>query len=110
MSYKNFKKAMELAKTLPGYKIHDCCSDKAMDELESYLGFKLSKQHYEFLRQGALEVQACIFCANFKDSHYSSMDVIANSELNKKYNLKVDDKCVPVLKEDEWINYLNIIS
>lgn len=50
MSYKNFKKAMELAKTLPGYKIHDCCSDKAMDELESYLGFKLSKQHYEFLR------------------------------------------------------------
>lgn len=107
MSYKNFKKAMELAKTLPGYKIHDCCSDKAMDELESYLGFKLSKQHYEFLRQGALEVQACIFCANFKDSHYSSMDVIANLELNKKYNLKAEDKCVPVLEEDEWINYLN---
>ena len=107
MSYKNFKKAMEFAKTLPSYKIHDCCSDKAMDELESYLGFKLSKQHYEFLRQGALEVQACIFCANFKDSHYSSMDVIANLELNKKYNLKAEDKCVPVLEEDEWINYLN---
>lgn len=107
MSYENYKKAMELAKTLPNYKIYDCCSNNAMDELEDYLGFELSKQHYDFLRQGALEVSGRIFCANFKDAHYTSMDVIANLEMNKKYNLTVEDKFVPILEEDEWINYLN---
>ncbi len=107
MSYENFEKAMELAKTLPDYKIYDCCSDKAMDELEDYLGFDLSKQHYEFLRKGALEVWAYEFCANFKNSHKTSFDIIAHLEINKKYGLKVDKKFVPLIDEDEWSNYLN---
>lgn len=107
MSYANYKKAMELAKALPGYKIYDCCSTKAMDELEDYLGFELSKQHYDFLRRGALEVNGNIFCANFDDAHYTSMDIIANLEMNKNNNLTVEDKFVPLLEEEEWINYLD---
>lgn len=54
MSYKSFKEELELAKELPDYKIYDTCSDKAMDELEDYLGFELSKQHYELLKLGCM--------------------------------------------------------
>ncbi|MGN0528891.1 MAG: hypothetical protein ACI4IE_07125 [Eubacterium sp.] len=107
MSYENFEKALELAKTLPGYKIYDCCSDKAMDELEDYLGFDLSKQHYELLREGCLSYPGNFIVSNFKNSHTTSMDIIGFLELDKKYGLKVDKGFVPVIEEDEWHNYLN---
>ncbi len=107
MSYENFEKALELAKTLPDYKIYDCCSDKAMDELEDYLGFELSKQHYEFLRKGHFTVWVYDFTANYEDIHRSSADIIGFLELDKKYALKVDKGFVPIIEEDEWHNYLN---
>lgn len=107
MSYANFKKALELAKTLPDYNIYDCCSDKAMDELEDYLGFDLSKQHYEFLRKGALEVGGYEFVANFEKSAKTAGDIKAFLEIDKKYELITDKGFVPVLAEDEWTNYLN---
>ncbi|MDE6658940.1 MAG: hypothetical protein K2K01_02340 [Eubacterium sp.] len=107
MSYENFEKALELAKTLPDYTIYDCCSDKTMDELEDYLGFELSKQHYELLRKGCLSYPGNFIVSNFKDSHTSGMDIIGHLEINKKYGLKVDAKFVPFIDEDEWRNYLN---
>lgn len=107
MSYENFERALDLAKTLPDYKIYDCSSDKAMDELEDYLGFELSKQHYEFLRKGALEVGGYAFVANFEKSAKTAEDVKAFLEIDKKYALITDKGFVPVLAEDEWTNYLN---
>lgn len=107
MSYKNFNEALELAKKLPDYEIYDCCSDKAMDELEDYLGFGLSKQHYEFLRMGAFNVWAYDFTANYEGVCENSGDVKSFLELEKRDGLKVDDGFVPILEEDEWINYLN---
>ena len=107
MSYSNFKKALEQAKTLPEYKIYDCCSDKAMDELEDYLGFELSRQHYEFLRLGALEVRYFEFYANFKDMHTMAPDIIFDYESNKKNGFVMREKCVPLLEEDEETYYLD---
>ncbi len=107
MSYKNFRKALTLVKTLPDYKVYDCCSDKAMDELEDYLGFELSKQHYEFLRKGAFEFCGYEFVANFEGSAKTSEDVRTFLEIDKKYELVTDKGFVPILEEDEWNNYLN---
>lgn len=107
MSYKNFEKALELAKTLPDYNIYDCCSDKAMDELEDYLGFELSKQHYEFLKMGRLDLNYYEFLGNYKNGHDAFPDIIFDFEWNKKNKFLIDDKFVPVLEEDEWHNYLN---
>lgn len=84
MSYKNFKAALELAKELPDYKIYDTCSDKAMDELEDYLGFELSKQHYEFLKMGSFEVWGYEFSENHKNRHDCHPDIIFDFEWNKK--------------------------
>lgn len=107
MSYKNFKEALELAKELPDYKVYDTCSDKAMDELEDYLGFELSKQHYEFLKMGALEVWGYEFSENNKNSHDLHPDIIFDFEWNKKNKFIIDKGYVPILEEDEWTNYLN---
>lgn len=107
MSYKNFEKALRLAKTLPDYKIYDCCSDKAKDELEDYLGFELSKQHYELLRKGCLSYTGNFIVSNFSDSHTTGMDIIGHIEIDNKYGLQVDKRFVPLINEDEWINYLN---
>lgn len=107
MSYENFEKALELAKTLPDYEIYDCCSDKAMDELEDYLGFNLSKQHYELLRKGCLSYPGNDIVSNFENSHTTGMDIIGFLEIDKKYGLQVDKGFVPILDEGEWENFLN---
>lgn len=107
MSYENYEKAIAFAKTLPKYKVYDCCSDKAMDELEDFLGFELSKQHYEFLKQGALDVWIYEFFANYSEEHDYWRDITANLNSQKRNGLIVDDKFVPVISDDEWVNYLN---
>lgn len=35
------------------------------------------------------------------------MDIIDHIEIDNKYGLQVDKKFVPLINEDEWINYLN---
>lgn len=107
MSYKNFKEALELAKELPDYMCFDNCSDKAMDELEDYLGFELSKQHYEFLRNGSLGVYCYDFIGCYEGMLDCSGDVKSCMELDKKHGFKLDEKYVPFSEEDEWTVYLN---
>lgn len=107
MSYENYKKALELVKTLQGYVIHGSTNDKLMDELEDYLGFNLSKQHYEFLRQGALEVFGYEFYSNSLTYKNYWPHIFFIMENYKKYNHILRDKLVPLLNEDEWTVFLD---
>ncbi len=107
MSYANYKKALELVETLQGYAIRGITNDKAMDELEDFLGFELSKQHYEFLKQGALEVFGYEFVENTEGKHSCSPDIFFHYKWIEKNGFVNPKNFVPILEEDEWTVFLD---
>ena len=69
MSFQNFEKALDLAKQCENYEIGRGKSDKVISRGEKLMGFKFSKQNYEF----------------FKRIGY------LNFEINEVYGISTDD-------------------
>jgi len=49
MSYQNYQKALELVKQCKGYKIRGVVPNEVIVKAEELIGFKFSKQHYQYL-------------------------------------------------------------
>ena len=110
MSYNNFQKAMELAKTIEYYENAGKQSKELLEKVEETFGFRLSPQHYEYLHEyGYVMFFGTEFYGIYRDVFegiYAGNAVVATLQDRDEFNLPKE--WIPIYDySDGQMAYLN---
>jgi hypothetical protein len=102
MSYENFKKSLELVKSLEGYTILGGVDKDLILKAEKFLNIKFSKQHYEYLLNiGCLHFFNHIIYGLDKTEDFSSSNL--GGSILQTLKFRGEDMGMP----EEWVIILD---